>query len=119
MHITNKKLGFGIFTVGISSWDMILISNDFCHKRKMYNFDPYNVLLAITTNIPVLLMTASVLQGHNINIITIKSVNKPQEDLCLHPQSRMTCTHTCNISLNTHDEVSNINSYHTRTASET
>ncbi len=30
----------------------------------MYNFDPYKVLLAIATNIPVLLMTASVLQGH-------------------------------------------------------
>ncbi len=30
----------------------------------MYNFDPYNVLLAIATNIPVLLMTAFVLQGH-------------------------------------------------------
>ncbi len=25
---------------------MILISNDFWHKRKMYNFDPYNVFLA-------------------------------------------------------------------------
>ncbi len=48
----------------ISSWNMILISNDFWHKRKMYNFDPYNVLLAIATNIPVLLMTAFVLQGH-------------------------------------------------------
>ncbi len=30
----------------------------------MDNFDPYNVLLAIATNIPVLLMTALVLQGH-------------------------------------------------------
>ncbi len=30
----------------------------------MYNFDPYNVLLAIAINIPVLLMTAFVLQGH-------------------------------------------------------
>ncbi len=29
----------------------------------MYNFDPYNVLLVIATNIPVLLMTASVLAG--------------------------------------------------------
>ncbi len=29
----------------------------------MDNFDPYNVLLAIATNIPVLLMTALVLQG--------------------------------------------------------
>ncbi len=30
----------------------------------MDNFDPYNVLLAIATNIPVLLMTAFVLQAH-------------------------------------------------------
>ncbi len=30
----------------------------------MDNFDPYNVLLSIATNIPVLLMTASVLQEH-------------------------------------------------------
>ncbi len=31
----------------------------------MDNFDPYNVLLAIATNIPTyLLMTAFVLQGH-------------------------------------------------------
>ncbi len=43
---------------------MILISNDFWHIIKMYNFAPYNVLLAIVTNIAVLLMTASVLQGH-------------------------------------------------------
>jgi len=48
---------------------MILISNDFCHIIKMYNFDTYNVLLSIATNIPVLLMrdtymTAFVLQGH-------------------------------------------------------
>ncbi len=37
---------------------MILISNDFWHKRNNYNFDPYNVLLAIAINIAVLLMTA-------------------------------------------------------------
>ncbi len=43
---------------------MILISNDFCHIIKMYNFDSYNVLLSIATNIAVLFMTASVLQGH-------------------------------------------------------
>ncbi len=30
----------------------------------MDNFEPYNELLAIDTNIPVLLMTAFVLQGH-------------------------------------------------------
>ncbi len=29
------------------------------------NFDPYNVLLAIATNIPVLLKTGFVLQSHN------------------------------------------------------
>ncbi len=44
--------------------DLYLIPNDFWHKRKIYNFDPYNVLLSIDTNIPVLLMTAFVLQGH-------------------------------------------------------
>ncbi len=42
----------------------ILISNDFLHKRKIYNFDTYNVLLYIATNIPVLRMTGFVLQGH-------------------------------------------------------
>ncbi len=66
MHITNQKLSFDIFTV-----QNILISNDFWHKRKIYNFDPYNVLLAIATNIPVLLMTASVLQGHIYELLLI------------------------------------------------
>ncbi len=33
-------------------------------KRKMYNFDPYNVLLAIATNVPQRLNTGVVLQGH-------------------------------------------------------
>jgi len=32
----------------------------------MYNFDSYNILLAIATNIAVLLMTASVLQAHDV-----------------------------------------------------
>ncbi len=45
---------------------MILISNDFWHKIKMDHFEPCNVLLAIARNIPVLLMTASVLQRHII-----------------------------------------------------
>ncbi len=34
----------------------------------MYNFDSYNVLLSISTNIPVLLMTAFVLQGHILHL---------------------------------------------------
>ncbi len=43
--------------------------NDFWHKIKMYNFDPYNALLAIATNIPALLMT--VLQGHIFGLFII------------------------------------------------
>ncbi len=35
----------------------------------MYNFEPYNALLDISTNINVLLMTASVLQGHVYTIM--------------------------------------------------
>ncbi len=69
MHITNQKLRFDIFTVGnllnnLMEHDL----NDFWHKRKMDNFDPCNVLLAIATNIPVLLMTGFVLQGHTCAI---------------------------------------------------
>ncbi len=50
---------------------MNLISNDFRHNIKMYNFHPYNVLLAIATNIPVLLISASVLQGHICDVYSI------------------------------------------------
>ncbi len=45
MHITNQKLSFDIFTVG--HLQNIFIEHDFWHKRKINNFDPYNVLLAI------------------------------------------------------------------------
>ena len=53
----------------ISSWIMIFTEypNDFWHKRKIDHFDPYNVLLAIATNIPVRLMTGFVIQGHTYN----------------------------------------------------
>ncbi len=37
----------------------------------MYNFDPYNVLLVTATNIPMLLMTALVLQGHILTALII------------------------------------------------
>ncbi len=52
MHITNQKLSFDIFTVGnlqniFNEHDLYLISEWFWHKRKINNFDPYNVLLAI------------------------------------------------------------------------
>ncbi len=43
-------------------------ANDFWHKIKMYNFNPYNVLLAIATNIPQRLKTAFVLQARVTNI---------------------------------------------------
>ncbi len=43
-------------------------ANDFWHKRKMYNFNPYNVLLAIATNILQRLMTGFVLQARATNV---------------------------------------------------
>ncbi len=70
MHITNQKWSFDIFTV--ENLQNILmehdLTNDFCHKRKIYNFDPYNVFLAIATNIPQRLK-CFVLQGHKCNIL--------------------------------------------------
>ncbi len=68
MHITNQKLSFDIFMVG--HLQNIFMEHDlnilmiFGIIRKINNFDTYNVLLSIATNIPVLLMTAFVLQGH-------------------------------------------------------
>ncbi len=48
----------------IFSWNMIFTyyPNDFWDKRKIDNFDPNNVFLVITTNIPQGLKTAFVLQ---------------------------------------------------------
>ncbi len=45
----------------------------------MYLFDTYNVFLAIATNIPVLLMTAFVLQGHILVLFT--AMNRLKSDL--------------------------------------
>ncbi len=36
----------------------------FCIKRKIDNVDPYNVFLAIATNIPLRFKTGFVVQGH-------------------------------------------------------
>ncbi len=47
-----------------------LYPNDFWHKIKIYNFDPYNVFLAIATNIPVLLKTGFVVHIYSIYIYT-------------------------------------------------
>ncbi len=64
MHITNQKLSFDIFTVG--NLQNIFMEHDLYlrHKRKIHNFDPYNVFLAIATNIPQRLKTDFVVQGH-------------------------------------------------------
>ncbi len=43
----------------------------FWHKRNIDNFNPYNVFLAIATNVPVLLMTGFVLQGHICNYLQL------------------------------------------------
>ncbi len=58
---------------------MILISNDFWHKIKMYNFEPYNVLLSIAVNIAVLLMTVSrdTYSAKVLNIINDEITNTP------------------------------------------
>ncbi len=63
MHITNQKLSFHVENI-LNVFMEHEYPNDFWHEIKMSNFDSYNVLLAIATNIPVLLMTAFVLQGH-------------------------------------------------------
>ncbi len=45
----------------------------------MHNFDPYNVLLDISTNISVLLMTASVLQGHILYMFEETIKDRPRQ----------------------------------------
>ncbi len=67
MHITNKKISFYIFTV--RNVQNIIMEHDLnilmiFGIKKIYNFDPYNVFLAIDINIPQRLNTAFVLQGH-------------------------------------------------------
>ncbi len=67
MHITNQKLSLYIFMVG--NLLNIFMEHDrnilmIFGIKKIINFDPYNVFLAIATNIPQQLMTGLVLQGH-------------------------------------------------------
>ncbi len=66
MHIINQKLYFDIFI--LSNLQNIFMEHDLnivmiFGIKKNDHFDTYYVLLAIATNIPVLLMTAFVLQG--------------------------------------------------------
>ncbi len=47
MHITNQKLRFDIFTVrNVLNIFMEHDPNDFWHKRKIDNSDPFNVFLS-------------------------------------------------------------------------
>ncbi len=57
MHITNQKLSFYIFKVG--NLQIIFMEHDLnilmifdIKEKSIYNFYPYNVFLAIATNIP-------------------------------------------------------------------
>ena len=50
--------------------------NDFCHKRKIDNFGPYTVLLAIASDILVRHVTGFVIQGHKC--ITTEEICKPE-----------------------------------------
>ncbi len=67
MHITNQKVSFDIFTVGNLQNIFMkhdIYPNDFCYNIKINSFDPFNVVLAIATNIPQRLKTGFVVQGH-------------------------------------------------------
>ncbi len=58
MHITNQKLSFN------GTLSLLNILMIFGIKEKSIHFDTNNVFLAIAINIPVLLMTSFVVQGH-------------------------------------------------------
>ncbi len=67
-------------------------TNDFWHKRKIDNCDPYNVL-DIVTNIPVLIMTAFVLRGHILSTNTNKDLKYIQFEVyykCMLITSKLT-----------------------------
>ncbi len=66
----------------------------------MYNFDPYNVLLTIATNISVLLMTAFVLQGHIYVYINHSNVlNKAHSDKRVKVSQRVNVQRVCCVSI--------------------
>ncbi len=58
MHITNQKFSFNIFRVGN-------LQNIFMEHESLLNILMiFGIFLAIATNIPMLLMTGFVVQGH-------------------------------------------------------
>ncbi len=74
MHITGKKLLKYIYGRKYIKYLHGRYPNDFWHKRKIDNFDPYNAFLAIATNILQRLKTGFVLQGHIYVLLNI-SIN--------------------------------------------
>ncbi len=78
MHITYQKLSFNTLMVGHLQ-NIFIEHNPYCdfwHKRKIYNFDPFNVFLAVATNIPMLLMSGLVVQGHVLFYFSFIYINK-------------------------------------------
>ncbi len=74
MHITNKKISFDIFMIG----NVLNILMNIIDKIKIDNFDPYNVFLAIATNIPsdLRLVLCSRDTYHNVGLLIINKPNK-------------------------------------------
>ncbi len=80
-HITNQKCIYGRkFTKYLhgpqSLFNILMI---FGIKEKNIILTPYNVFLAITTIIPVLLKTGFVVQGHILYYKMLKSVTQKSE----------------------------------------
>ncbi len=51
MHINNQKLSLIYLRYKISSWNMILISNVFCHIRKNYNLETHTMYCCLLLQI--------------------------------------------------------------------
>ncbi len=83
----------------------------------MYNFDPYNVLLAIATNIPQRLNTGLVLQGHVRASKHSTDEHRKHEHAC---QSEAETEPTCRVShyiphatpYNTHNHTQHCSTVH-------
>ncbi len=80
------------------------------HITKIYIFDPYNVFLAIATNIPQRLKTGFVVQDHKLSLIVISIV------LYIHYRLNVCVVRFSNvlkeIFLLTKAKNSNISKYH-------
>ncbi len=95
MHINNKKLSWYIYGRKLTkyifgTWYLLYFLKIFGRKEKsISNFGPYNVLLAIATNIPLLLMTGFVLQGHICALMVIWNYTEPVVVIGIHHYSHI------------------------------